>query len=198
MSKKVCKQEVEKSLAGVNIIFSEAIDNFNAFETITKILKKRAVEVPTALLMLRKVHFEVYIIEIAKLLLNSSDNEFCINRVFNLFTNYFGMPVPEINSFRKEISENKEIINNIKKLRNNVFAHSDKDFLNFSGSGKYEHILEINDIILRSVKFLNGFGHFEFNRYSDSLPSNIIDFYGLIDVKILDEKLPNSITTTYF
>ncbi len=182
-------------ILGINRIVYEVNHNHHAFYAIWH-NENFDIEkpIPTSLMMLLKNHYQVYIIELSKIIL-PGQNHFHINIVLNAISENEKFK-EKAKSIKKSLNNKKRSIQNIKMARNMIFAHTDKNFLDYKNSMTEKESDELLECLKDAVDFLNDTIKLDNgNNFRNMKDPKIFDFYNLIFQEIINsgksDKLPN-------
>ncbi|WP_312139495.1 hypothetical protein [Sphingobacterium sp.] len=143
-----------KVIIGLNRVYVEMIENYWAFISINNNnMLDISKEIPTAMLMLMKNHYQIYIIEASKFLIRSN-NHFDIRKPLNFLGNF-----PELReqckSYKKRLSEFSELLEQIKYVRNSIFAHLDEEYYKFKNPICEVKTKELHELLHEIMVFIN-------------------------------------------
>ncbi|SEG62815.1 AbiU2 domain-containing protein [Sphingobacterium lactis] len=179
-------KDYSELVLGINRIVFEAKHNYSAFCGIYYNDNFNvSLPIPTALLMLMKNHYHVYVMEISKLL-SSGDNHFNINKALNGIRQNEKYR-EEAQQVKNEINMLKPAIDSIRATRNNIFAHLDQNYYNFKNSLTETQNSELNNVIFKAVDFLNSTLQLpEYVDYRKMQSPDSIAFYNLIFTELIN------------
>jgi len=123
--------------------------------------------VPDELMFIHRVkvsQYVVIVIELAKIVVYSDNHHFNIYKLFSAIKNHKKNAATfnfDVSKYENGIKQYSSTIQEIKKLRNKAFAHSDKETLNpgYSFTLTYDQLKDLLDFIVEMINDLSE--HFE-------------------------------------
>lgn len=186
-------QEYSNLIVGINRIANEVFHNYSAFNAILYNDNFNVENpVPIAILMLLKNHYQVYTIELSKIIL-SGENHFLLNKALN------GIALNE--KYSKSAREHKKLlnsksksINKIRSARNMVFAHLDQTYYEFKNKLTEKESDELHLAVKNVIDFLNSTIQLPKEYDYRHMPNtDIKEFYDLVFSEIINSNKVNSI-----
>mgnify|MGYP000939937701 CR=1 FL=1 len=175
-------------IIGINRIAHEVFQNFYAYNSI---LYNDYIEIekqlPLNILMLLKNHYQVYIIELSKLI-SSGKNHFNINSALNGISDSKDF-LKESRELKKGINQRSKSIKKVIELRNQIFAHLDKNYYSYKFDICINDLEDLHQSIESAIQFLNRTINLPKNldyRYMESPKIN--DFYNSVFMQIINSK----------
>lgn len=193
------RSDLQKVLNGLNVILVEAMINYEAY---LKILGMNKVvngeRVPISLFVLAKSHWQIYVIEITKLLIHEEKNIFTLKNTFNKIIPYYNLDISFKSEFQKLSKDYKYEIERIRKIRNSLFAHTDPNYNAFKLNVDSNRLTTFNTSLLNIVRKINEQSDLEHYRFDKSVPIGISSFYDLIEENIINNNIHKDIPTDIY
>lgn len=186
--------ELHHLMIGINRIYYEAMQSHWAFYSIDWNNNRKAdTRLPTALYMLLKAHYQVYVIEITKILINNGNNFFLLNKALNSISSIpnFKLPAREL---RSELRLHNSTIEDLRKARNEIYAHLDEDYHSFKIAHNNIDTNKLHATIEKSIHFLNEAiklkPGFDFRNFESP---KITEYYDLVYKNIINTESSKSL-----
>lgn len=181
------EENFKKSYAliiGINRIAYEMFENYLAFHSIRY---NNNIDVryrlPTAMYMLMKNHYHIYVIEASKII-PPGQNHFLLNKALNLIEKESIFKNKAV-LLKRKLNQNKSLFIKISKARNTIFAHLDEKFGSYKSEIDYSELNNLNELIKEIIHFLNESiklrPEFDYRNFGET---SISEFYDLVYTKI--------------
>lgn len=182
-------------IVGINRIACEMFENYLAFHSIRF---NNNIDVnyrlPTAMYMLMKNHYHIYVIEASKIL-HPGQNHFLLNKAINLIEKESIFKNKAV-LLKRKLNQNKSLIIKISKARNTIFAHLDEEYGSYKSEINDAELDNLNELVKEIIHFLNESiklsPEFDYRNFDET---SISEFYDLVYTKIIQTEDGESLSS---